>query len=108
MTKDNEQFAKENEDAREEMKELEGRDEVPSDLEEWPSGRAKNLTFGSAGDEPYGEGATAKLGPASVEHQEDGSVTVGGEKVDDPENYKGDPIPDPRDASIPGRPDSVD
>ncbi|MBA2348138.1 MAG: hypothetical protein H0V81_07575 [Solirubrobacterales bacterium] len=108
MTKDNEQFAKENEEAREEMAALEKEDEVPSDLAEWPDGRAKNLTFGSAGDEPYGEGATAKLGPASVEHHEDGSVSVGGEQVDDPENYKGEPIPDPRETSIPGRPDPVD
>lgn len=108
MTKDNEQFAKENEDAREEMTRLEEADEVPSDLKEWPEGRAKHLTFGSAGDEAYGEGATGKLGPATVEHHEDGSVSVDGEKVDDPESYKGEPIPDPRETSIPGRPDPMD
>lgn len=104
MGKDNEEFKKENDEAREEMRALEEQDEVPSDLKEWPDGRAKTLTFGSESDEPYGEGPTAKLGPPSVEHHEDGSVTVGGEKVDDPENYKGEPIADPRKAEIPDRP----
>jgi hypothetical protein len=99
--KDDEDFRKEGEDAKEEMRELEARDDVPSDLNEWPEGRAKTLTFGSESDEPYGEGPTAKLGPASVEHHEDGSVTVGGEKVDNPEDYKGEPIADPRKTAIP-------
>lgn len=108
MGKDNEEFEQENEDAREQMRALEEQDEVPSDLKEWPDGRAKTLTFGSESDEPYGEGPTAKLGPPSVEHHTDGSVTVGGEKVDDPENYKGEPIPDPRKTAIPGRPDPSD
>ena len=39
------------------------------------------------------EGITGKLGPASVEHHEDGSVTVGGEKVDNPDDFKGEPLP---------------
>lgn len=108
MTKDNDEFAQENKEAREEMDAFEAADEVPSDLKDWPDGRAKNLTFGSSSDEPYGEGPTAKLGPAAVEHHEDGSVSVGGEQVDDPESYKGEPIPDPRKASLPGRPDPVD
>lgn len=106
MAKDNDEFNRENDEAREEMRSLEGQDEVPSDLKEWPDGRAKTLTFGSESDEPYGEGPTAKLGPPSVEHHDDGSVSVGGEKVDDPENYKGEPIPDPRKMDIPGRPDA--
>ncbi len=105
MPKDNEEFNKENEDAREEMRAFEDQDEVPGDLNEWPGGRAKTMTFGSESDEPYGEGPTAKLGPPSVEHHEDGSVTVGGEPVDNPEDYKGEPIEDPRKTAIPGRPD---
>jgi hypothetical protein len=28
-----------------------------------------------------------------VEYQSDGSVKVGGEEVDDPDEFKGDPIP---------------
>jgi hypothetical protein len=79
--------------AREEMRRLEEADELPSDPKEWPDGDAKFLTFDNVSPEPYGEGATAKLGPSDVEHHPDGSVSVGGEKVDNPEDYKGDPIP---------------
>ncbi len=104
MTKDDAEFEKDNEEAREQMRELEAQDEVPSDLEQWPEGRAKTLTFGSESDEPYGEGPTAKLGPPVI-HGDDGSVTVDGKQVDNPEDYKGEPIPDPRKAAIPGRPD---
>lgn len=78
--------------AREEMKRLEEADELPTEPKDWPDGKAKFLTFASDTDEPYGEGPTAKLGPGSVEHHEDGSVSVDGEKVDDPEKYKGKPI----------------
>ena len=76
-----------------ELKDLEQADEVPSDPSEWPGGKAKFQTFEIDSDAPYGEDATAKLGPADVEHHEDGSVTVGGEEVDDPGEFKGDPIP---------------
>lgn len=81
-------------DAQGEMDRLADADELPSELSEWPGGKAKFLTLGG-GDEgdPYGEGATAKLGPADVMHHEDGSVTVGGEQVDNPEDFKGKPIP---------------
>jgi hypothetical protein len=79
--------------AREEMRKLEEADEVPSDPGEWPDGKAKFLTYANDSDEPFGEGPTAKLGPGSVEHHEDGSVTINGEEVDDPDAYKGDPIP---------------
>jgi hypothetical protein len=79
--------------AREEMRRLEEADEVPSDPSEWPDGKAKFLTFANDNDEPFGEGPTAKLGPGSVEHHEDGSVSVRGETVDDPDEYKGEPIP---------------
>jgi hypothetical protein len=33
------------------------------------------------------------LGRPDVRHHEDGSVSVEGEKVDDPEEFKGEPIP---------------
>ncbi len=41
----------------------------------------------------YDDGPTANLGDSDVRHHEDGTVTVGGEEVDNPEDYKGDPIP---------------
>lgn len=77
--------------AREEMKEFEQRDELPTDLHEWPSGKAKYITFDNDEESAYGEGLTEKLGPPVV-HHEDGSVSVNGEKVDNPEDYKGEPI----------------
>jgi len=82
------------EDAQEEMRRFEAQDEVPKDLQEWPDGKAKNITFAGGEDEPYGEGLTAKLGPP-LEYHEDGSVTIDGEKVDNPEDYKGEPIESP-------------
>ena len=78
--------------AADEMKEFEQRDEVPKDPSDWPSGKAKYITFGNESDEAYGEGDTAKLGPADLVHDEEGGITVGGEKVDDPSQYKGEPI----------------
>jgi hypothetical protein len=78
------------EDAKEELHSLEEGD-PPDDLEEWPSGRAKYLTYGGPeGTAGYDEGPTAKLGPSSLEHHEDGSVSIDGEKVDNPEEYKSD------------------
>jgi len=79
-------------DGRAEMQKLEQADEVPSDPKDWPGGKAKYITFGNEEDDAYGEGATAKLGPAEVEHHTDGSVTVAGEPVDDPDRYKGEPL----------------
>jgi hypothetical protein len=87
------EFKERQEKAKEEIKEFEQRDEFPSDPKEWPDGPAKYQTIDGEGEEPYGEGITGKLGPASVEHHEDGSVTVEGEKVDDPDEFKGEPIP---------------
>ena len=78
--------------AGEEMTRFEAQDEVPRDPRDWPTGRASYLTFGNAGDDAYGDGATGKLGPAEVTHHEDGSVSVAGKKVDDPSKYKGKPI----------------
>jgi hypothetical protein len=86
--------AEEVEQAKEEMHELEEGD-PPEDLEDWPSGRAKYLTYGGPeGTAGYDEGPTAKLGPSSLEHHEDGKVTIEGEEVDNPEDYKADePVP---------------
>ena len=78
--------------AEQEMRELEQADEIPQDPTDWPGGKAKYVTFGGDSDEPYGEGPTSKLGPAEVTHNADGSVSVGGEEVDDPSKYKGEKI----------------
>ena len=81
---------KEVEAAKEELSALEEGD-PPENLEDWPSGRAKYLTYGGPeGTAGYDEGPTAKLGPSSLEHHEDGKVTIEGEEVDNPEEYKAD------------------
>src|SRR5687767_7474610 len=73
---------KETEKAKEEISELE-EGGPPEDLEDWPSGKAKYITYGGPeGTAGYGEGPTKKLGPSSLEHHEDGSVSIEGEKVD--------------------------
>ena len=82
---------REHEDAAEEMRELEGGD-PPTDLDDWPSSWAKYLTYGSDEDEPYGVGVTGKLGPANLERNGDGSIVIDGEKVDNPDDYKGEPL----------------
>jgi hypothetical protein len=80
------------EEAKQEIQQLE--EDPPKKLEDWPDGQAKYETFGGAeGDHSYDEGPEAKLGPDSVRHHEDGSVEVGGEQVDDPDEFKGEPIP---------------
>ena len=82
------------EQAKEEMRELEEADELPDKLEDWPDGKAKYETFGGPESESgYEDGATEKLGPSDLRHHDDGSVTIGGEEVDDPDEYKGEPIP---------------
>src|SRR3954452_6241468 len=86
---DEEEFEK----AKEQMRELEEGD-PPEKLEDWPDGKAKYETYG--GPDPqssYDEGLTSKLGPAALPYQEDGSIEIEGEKVDTPEDYKGEPIP---------------
>ena len=83
---------REKEEAREEVERLE--EDPPGKLEDWPDGKAKYETFGGPEHETsYEEAATAKLGPSDVRHYEDGAVTVGGEEADDPDEYKGEPIP---------------
>jgi hypothetical protein len=81
----------ESEQAQKEMQELEESDELPKEPSDWPSGPAKYETFGKD-DAAYGEGATAKLGPANLERHTDGSITIDGKKVDNPDDYKGEPI----------------
>jgi hypothetical protein len=102
--------AEEEHDPQAEVDALE--DDPPQDLGEWPDGQAKYKTFGGPeGETSYEEGPTAKLGDYDVRHHEDGSVTVRGEKVDNPEDYKSDPIPggptDPDAPPLPGE-DSVE
>jgi hypothetical protein len=118
MSEDTEQ-AEKGEDQEDEKSELEKEEEAaeaevakmeddpPMDLQEWPDGDAKYKTFGGPDAETgYEDGPTAKLGPADVRHHEDGSVSVQGEKVDNPEDYKGEPIPggptDPDTAGLAG------
>jgi len=80
----------ETERAQEQMRELEEGD-LPTELSEWPGDAAKYETYG-ADDDAYGDGATAKLGPPNLERHRDGSVSIDGEKVDNPDDYKGEPI----------------
>lgn len=85
---------KEREEAKETMEKLE-KEGAPDKLEDWPSGKAKYETFGGAeGDHSYHEGPEEEqLGPSSLRHHEGGGVTIEGDEVDDPDEYKSDPIP---------------
>jgi hypothetical protein len=101
----------EREEAKEEVKRLE--EDPPEKLEDWPSGAAKYETFGGPEHETsYEEAATSKLGPPEVRYREDGTVEVGGDEVDDPDEYKGEPIPggptDPNAPKISGERDLTD
>ena len=105
--------AEEEEAAKEKVKELE--EDPPERLEDWPDDKAKYETFGGAeGEESYEESVTSKLGPSSLRFRDDGEVEIEGEKVDNPEDYKSEPIPggptDPRisDARAYGEPDLTD
>jgi hypothetical protein len=78
--------------ARERMDKIE--EDPPEKLEDWPDDSAKYETFGGPeGEHSYEEGPEVKLGPSSLRHKEDGGVAIEGEDVDDPDKYKGDPIP---------------
>src|SRR3954447_18160397 len=69
-------------------------EDPPKDLKDWPDDENKYETFGGPeGDHGYEEGPEAKLGPSGLRHHEDGGVSIDGEKVDDPDEYKSDPIP---------------
>src|SRR3954462_10526832 len=88
-----EQDKEEFEKAKEQMRELEEGD-PPEKLEDWPDGKAKYETYGGPDSESsYDGGRTPTLGPADLEYREDGSIEVGGEKVDNPDDYKGETIP---------------
>ena len=95
-------------EAKETMSELEEGD-PPEDLADWPGGKAKYLTYGGPeGEAGYDDAATQKLGPSSLRHHEDGSVTIEGEQVDNPDEYKGEPIPGgPSDPDAPPDPAMV-
>ena len=80
----------EREQAKEKMQEIENGD-LPDDVSDWPTGPAKYETFG-AEDDAYGDGPTGKLGPVNLKRFPDGSVEVDGERVDNPDDYKGSPI----------------
>ncbi len=83
----------EREAAKEKMKEFE-EGEPPKELEDWPDDAAKYETYGGPdGGRSYEEGPEVKLGPSSLRHHADGTVTIAGEEVDDPDEYKGEPIP---------------
>jgi hypothetical protein len=78
--------------AKEKMEEIE--EDPPANLEDWPDDAAKYETFGGPeGEHSYEEGPEKKLGPSSLRHTEGGGVTIEGEEVDDPDKYKGEPIP---------------
>jgi hypothetical protein len=94
------------EQAKEEVQQLE--EDPPDKLEDWPDGKAKYETFGGAeGDHSYADGPETNLGPDSVRHREDGSVEVDGEEADDPDDFKGEPIPGgPTDPDAKDNPDA--
>ena len=82
----------EQDEAKKKMEELE--DNPPEKLEDWPDDKAKYETFGGPeGPHTYEEGPEKNLGPSGVRHHEDGSVSIDGEKVDNPDEFKGEPIP---------------
>ena len=84
----------EREEAKEKVKKLE-EEGAPDNLEDWPSDKAKYETFGGPeGTHSYHEGPEEEqLGPSSLRHHEDGKVSIAGQEVDDPDEYKSEPIP---------------
>ena len=96
------------EEAKQEMEKLE--EDPPEKLEDWPDGKAKYETFGGPeGEHSYEDGPEAKLGQSGVRHHDDGSVSIDGEEVDNPDEYKGEPIPggptDPNSPDVAGESD---
>jgi hypothetical protein len=97
--------------ARAKMDEIE--QNPPEKLEDWPDDEAKYETFGGSEDESeYDEHHEEALGEHSVRHHEDGTVEVKGEEADNPDEYKGDPIPggptDPDAPAMPGEEKKTD
>jgi hypothetical protein len=94
QSKKAEEALKRHEEAKEKIKEIEELDEPPKDLKDWPDDESKYLTYGGGeGDHGYDEGPERKLGPSSLERREDGSIAIEGNEVDNPDDYKGEPIP---------------
>src|SRR4051812_49067683 len=88
--------------AKEKMEKLE--ENPPDKLENWPDDEAKYETFGG-GEGVYDEKHEEALGEHSVRHHDDGKVEVKGEEVDNPDEYKGEPIPGgPTDPDSPAQP----
>jgi hypothetical protein len=86
------QSSDEEQELQETMEKLQ--EDPPEKLEDWPEGKAKYETFGGPeGEHGYHEGPEEKLGPSSLRFHEDGRVEVAGDEVDDPDQYKGEPIP---------------
>src|SRR4051794_35370012 len=81
------------EKAKQKMEEIEK--DPPEKLEDWPDDEAKYETFGGSedGDSTYDEKHEEALGEHSVRHHDDGTVEVKGEKAENPDEYKGEPIP---------------
>src|SRR4051812_43846390 len=81
------------EKAKQKMEEIEK--DPPEKIEDWPDDAAKYETFGGSedGESTYDEKHEEALGEHSVRHHEDGSVEVKGEKADNADEYKGEPIP---------------
>jgi hypothetical protein len=84
----------EREEAAEKIREME-KEGPPEDIEDWPDDAAKYETFGGPeGEHGYHEGPEEEhLGPSSLRHLEDGGVKIAHEEVDNPDEYKSDPIP---------------
>lgn len=89
------------------MKEVE--ENPPERLEDWPDGPAKYRTIGGAdANEDWEDSPAGKLGPADLRYHEGGDVSIRGEKVDNPDDYKGEPIPGgPTDPEAPDDPSGV-
>ena len=95
------------EEVDQQMKEVE--ENPPDRLEDWPDGPAKYRTIGGGdANEEWEEGPTKELGPSDLRYHDDGSITIKGEKVDNPDDYKGDPIPGgPTDPEAPDDPSGL-
>lgn len=82
------------EELDDEMRQIEK--DPPEKLEDWPKGQAMYKTFGGPeGDHSYEEGPERQLGPSGLRHNEDGSVSIDGEKVEDADEFKRESVEDP-------------
>jgi hypothetical protein len=104
---DDKKLEMDSEEVDQQMKEVE--ENPPDRLEDWPDGPAKYRTIGGGdANEEWEEGPTKHLGPSDLRYHDDGSVTIKGEKVDNPDDYKGDPIPGgPTDPDAPDDPSGL-